>query len=73
MTTFDGDGLRDGGRKDRESTVQKNVHFKQSDKISNERHAAAPHAVLVFLQRRRSTRREIETATKQNVGKSALD
>ncbi len=73
MTTFDEGGLRDGGRNDGESTVQKNVHFKQSDKISYERYAAAAHAVLVFLQRRRSKRREIETATTQNVGKSVLD
>ena len=72
MTTFDGDGLRDGGRKDRESTVQKNVHFKQSDKISNERHAAAPHAVLVFLQRK-VRRRQNEATEKRKVEDSVLD
>jgi hypothetical protein len=32
------------------------VHFKQSDEISNQRHATASHAVLVFLQRVRERR-----------------
>ena len=70
MTTFDEGGLRDGGRNDGESTVQKNVHFKQSDNISNERHAAAPRAVLVFLQMRGS---QMEAAAKQKDEGSVLD
>ncbi len=61
-----------GGITELESRAAGNVHFKQSDKISNERHAAAPHAVLVFLQRK-VRRRQNEATEKRKVEDSVLD
>ena len=65
VATFDEEGLRDeGGRRDSERGGRGRarggaahcVHFKQSDEISNQRHATASQAVLVFLQRVRERR-----------------
>ena len=61
-----------GGITELESRAAGDVHFKQSDKISNERHAAAPHAVLVFLQRK-VRRRQNEATEKRKVEDSVLD
>jgi hypothetical protein len=59
-----------GGMIKRESWAQGDVHFKHSDKISDERHAAAPRAVLVFLQMRGS---QMEAAAKRKDEGSVLD
>ena len=55
---------------EREIWARGDVHFKQSDKISDERHAAAPHTVLVFLQMRGS---QMEAAATRKDEGSVLD
>jgi hypothetical protein len=60
VATFDEEGLRGEGRRNDSEREGRGAahggHFKQSDEISNQRHATASQAVLVFLQRVRERR-----------------